>query len=170
MVENKYVAIYAKSFSDNSYNAIINRLDKAKQVYDRLLASYADEDIKVLIFGADNIIKNKADKMFNNPSYYDCKNIADMCNKIFNIIRDNRFQSRVYFVLSSWQWHYIEPLLRFKHEHYKFFYEGAFDPRDVKDINHDKAYEKVAKVKVKVNPFANMLDLVGSSISTDMKC
>ncbi|GIU70992.1 MAG: hypothetical protein KatS3mg003_0471 [Candidatus Nitrosocaldaceae archaeon] len=170
-MEYKYIAVYCKMHNEtqNSKETIRNIFLKAKELFQRLDSSYADDDIKILLFG----IKDPSIAYEYLPKEhieaYDCKNIQDMSKKIWNIIRNNEFQSRIYIVLANWQWKYIEPLLKLKHDNYKFFYEGALDPRPLDEINKEKEYEKSAKVKIKQGGLLGLLDTIGSNVSTDLK-
>ncbi len=169
-MEYKYIVVYCKMHIKKDDIALENILLKAKELFERLRASYADEEsIRILIFGLDNI-----DKAYNylpkeHIEHFDCKNIYDMCEKIISIIKYKEFQRRVYFVLLSWQWRYIEPLLRAKHEQFKFFYESVFDPRSREDIMNESNYEKVAKIKLKDRSLLSVLEGLASNLSTDLK-
>ncbi len=146
-MEHKYIAVYCKMHNKED-QALENILIKAKELFDRLRSSYADsENIRILIFGIDNI--DKAYKYLPKEyiEHIECANIYEMGKKIIDIIRDKQFQRRVYIVLLNWQWRYIEPLLRLKNEQFKFFFEGAFDPRSREDIMNEARYERSAKVK-----------------------
>jgi hypothetical protein len=169
-MEYKYIVVYCKMHIKKDNIALENILLKAKELFERLRASYADEEnIRILIFGLDDI-----DKAYNylpkeQIEYFDCKNIYGMCAKIISIINDKEFQRRVYLVLLNWQWRYIEPLLRVKHEQFKFFFEGVFDPRSREDIMNEINYEKVAKIKLKDRSLLSALEGLAGNLSTDLK-
>ena len=165
-MEYKYIAVYCKihNRSEKADEAKKSVLRKARELYDRLADSYADDNIKILLFGATDTSYLPNDKV----EVHYCNDIQDMSKQILNIVKDNEFQSRVYMVLTNWQWRYIEPLLKLKDENLKFFYEGALDPRSRDEINKEREHEKMAKVKIK-RGLLGFLDTVGSSVSTDLK-
>ena len=167
-MEYKYIVVYCKihNESEKASEVRANILRKARELYDRLASSYADDSIKILLFGID------IDTQYlprEKVKHYNCKNIQDMSNQILDIVKDNEFQSRVYMVMTNWQWRYIEPLLKLKNENLKFFYEGALDPRSRDEISKEKEYEKSAKVKIKRRGLLGFLDTLGSNVSTDLK-
>ncbi len=156
--------------SENDSRTILNILSKARELFNRLAASYADEkDIRILIFGIEDI--NKAYEYLPKEQIeaYECNNIKEMCDKIWKITRDNEFENRIYLVLTNWQWKYVEPLLRLKSARYKFFYEAALDVRGVEEIKREVSYEKIAKIDAKEGRFLRLLDMIGSNVSTDLK-
>ncbi|MEM2855565.1 MAG: hypothetical protein QW416_00470 [Candidatus Nitrosocaldaceae archaeon] len=167
-MEYKYIAVYCKSHKTMSDYTISNILRKAKEVYSRLVSSYTN-NIKILIFGINDI--NKAYEYLPREMVeeYDSSNIEEMSNIIWSIIKKNEFQSRVYIIAANWQWKYIEQLLKLKDERYKFFFEGALDARTVDELKIEEKYEKYAKVRLKEKGLLGLLDGIGSNISTDLK-
>ncbi len=168
-MEYKYIVVYCKihNESDKSNDVIRNILTKARELFNRLANSYADDDIKILLFGKAEEASEYLPR--EKLAVYDCKHIQDMCKQILDIVKDNEFQSRIYMVLTNWQWKYIEPLLKLKDENLKFFYEGALDPRSRDEINKEREHEKSAKVKMRRGGLLGFLDTLGSNVSTDLK-
>jgi len=163
---------YSKVFPKH----VLNRINKTKETFVRLSESHADNEfMKVLLFGQQAIVGLKKYmaslglpeeriELDNN-----CENIAEMVKKIWNRIRTNTIPPRVYFVLSNWQWIFIEPLLSLKDEQFKFYFEGALDDRTSDEIELDKKLEKVAKIDLKESKFGSILDKVGGNISSNLK-
>jgi len=155
---------------------VLNRINKTKETFVRLSESHADDEfMKVLLFGQQAVAGLKRyGASLGLPEERieldgNCKDIADMVKKIWNRIRSNTNPPRVYFMLSNWQWIFIEPLLSLKDDRFKFYFEGAFDDRSVEEIERDKKLEKVAKIDLKESKLGSILDKVGGSISSNLK-
>ena len=163
---------YSKAFPKH----VLNRIDKAKETFVRLSESHADDEfMKVLLFGQQAAVglKNYAISL-SLPDVRleldaNCKDIADMVKKVWNRIRASANPPRVYFILSNWQWVFIEQLLALKDERFKFYFEGSFDGRTTDEIEHDKKLEKAAKIVLKENKIGSILDKVGGSVSSNLK-
>ncbi len=157
---------------------VLNRIEKAREVFTRLSASHADDAfIKVLLFGQQPSAALKVyaaslgmpeDRIEVDTG---CRNIADMARKVWDRIstQASTDQMRVYFVLSNWQWVYVEPMLKLKDDRFRFFFEGALDERSIDEITAEKRLEKVASVGMKEGRLAGILDKVGGNISDNLK-
>lgn len=182
------IVTYCRFGGDNVSNAssddfskifpqhVLNRISKAKETFARLVDSHADDEfMKVLLFGQQAAVGLRKyavslglpEEMIELDA--NCKDIAEMVKKVWNRIRTNANPPRVYFILSNWQWVFIEPLLVLKDERFKFYFEGAFDGRTTDEIEADKKLEKVAKIAIKENKIGSMLDKVGGSVSSNLK-
>lgn len=182
------IVTYCRFGGDNVSNAssddfskifpqhVLNRISKAKETFARLVDSHADDEfMKVLLFGQQAAVGLRKyavslglpEEMIELDA--NCKDIAEMVKKVWNRIRTNANPPRVYFILSNWQWVFIEPLLVLKDERFKFYFEGAFDGRTTDEIEVDKKLEKVAKIAIKENKIGSMLDKVGGSVSSNLK-
>jgi len=155
---------------------VLNRINKTKETFVRLSESHADDEfMKVLLFGQQAVAglkKYGASLGLQEEKIEldgDCKDIAEMVKKIWSRIRTNMNPPRAYFVLSNWQWVFIEPLLSLKDEQFKFYFEGAPDYRTSDEIEFDKKMEKVAKIDLKESKLGSILDKVGGSISSNLK-
>lgn len=169
-MEYKYIVVYGKihNKSEKANETIANILTKTRELFNRLVNSYADDNIKILLFGIDIGLASQY-LPTKNIEVHDCKHIQDMSKQILNMLKDNEFESRVYMVLTNWQWRYIEPLLKLKDSNLKFFYEGALDPRSIDEIEREKEYEKSVIIKRKRGGLLGFLDMLGSNVSTDLK-
>jgi hypothetical protein len=163
---------YSKIFPQH----VLNRIDKAKETFVRLSESHADDDfMKILLFGQQAAVglRNYAVSLGLPEERIEldanCKDIAEMVKKVWNRIRTNANPPRVYFMLSNWQWVFIEQLLNLKDERFKFYFEGAFDGRTSDEIEADKKSEKIAKITLKQSKIGSMLDQVGGSVSSNLK-
>jgi hypothetical protein len=167
--------VSANDYSKMFPNHVLNRIKKAKETFVRLSASHADDEfMKVLLFGQQAVVGLKKyavglDLPEDRIELADCKDIAEMTKKIWDRIRTSENPPRVYFVLSNWQWVFIEPLLSIKDEQFKFYFEGAPDYRASDEIELDKKMEKVAKMDLKESKLGSILDKVGGSISSNLK-
>ncbi len=169
------IAVYC-NYIDKGINSIpehiVNRLNTADKLYRRLIASYADESlVKVMLFGSRNSIEMCKSAINMDASMEECSNIADMTSIIMdNVINEGEDISskRVYFVLSNWQWVYVEPLLRLKDSSVRFFFEGAVDDRNMKDINAERRLESVVKIKGK-RGLSALIDKAMGTLASDMK-
>jgi hypothetical protein len=176
MTEDSIIAVYCNHI-DERYNDIpkhiMNRLSLADKLYRRLVASYADESlIKVMLFGSKSAIEMCSKATSMKVSIHECNSIADMASIIMGSLKGDKHTDgdvvRVYFVLSDWQWVYIEPLLRLKDSNARFFFEGASDERSAQDINAERRLESIVKVKGKRGLNA-LIDKVMSTLASDMK-
>ncbi len=175
-MDKSIIAVYC-NYIDEGINSlpehIVNRLNIADRLYRRLVASYADDSlIKVMLFGNKNAIVCK-NAMHIDASMEECSNIADMASIIMNdLIEEGDDVSigsnRIYFVLSNWQWVYVEPLLKLKDSNVKFFFEGAVDDRSMKYIDAERRLEHVVKVKGK-RGLSALIDKTMGTLATDMK-
>jgi len=163
---------YSKVFPKH----VLNRIDKTKVTFVRLSESHADDEfMKVLLFGQQATIglKNYAVSLGLPEERIEvdanCKDIAEMVKKLWDRIRTNIIPPRVYFVLSNWQWVFVEPLLSLKDEQLKFFFEGATDDRPTDEIEFDKKLERVAKIELKESKIGSILDKVGGNVSSNLK-
>ncbi len=171
------IAVYC-NYIDEGINSIpehiVNRLNIADRLYRRLVASYADESlIKVMLFGSKNATEVCRNAMRIDASMEECSNIADMVSVIMNdLIEEGDDVSigsnRIYFVLSNWQWVYVEPLLKLKDSSVRFFFEGAVDDRSMKYIDAERRLERVAKAKGK-RGLSALIDKTMGTLATDMK-
>lgn len=169
---NTFLTDYSKIFPKH----VLNRIDKAKETYIRLYASHPDKEyIKITFFGHQAIegLKKYATSIGLPEEKIeldsDCKNIAAMAKKIWERVRSSAVTPRVYFVVSNWQWIFLEPLTSIKDDRYKFYLEGALDERHPDEMELDKKSEKVAKIDLKEGRIASILDKVGGSISSNLK-
>lgn len=186
MEERHIVAIYCRFRDDNKIKNtgnytqmfpehVINRIKKASEVYSRIKVSHPDhEHTKIIFFGERSIEPLKQyGKSLGLPeekiSLDDCKDIATMVKKIWNSVKDDSTPPRVYLVGSNWQWVFLDQLITLKDDRFRFYFEGAVDERHPDEIEKDKKMEKVAKIDVKESKLANILDMVGGSISKNMK-
>jgi len=183
--ERHLIAIYCRFRDDDrtegtdNYSRfpehVINRVDKARDVYSRLTASHPDSEYtRIVFFGQKSIEALKQyGKGIGLPEekieLVDCRDIATMAKKIWSRIKNNNSSARVYFVLSNWQWVFLDPLISVKDDLYKFYFEGAVDERHPNEIELDKKKEKVAKIDLKESKLANILDKVGGSLSDKLK-
>ncbi|MEM4635797.1 MAG: hypothetical protein QXL44_07940, partial [Candidatus Nitrosocaldus sp.] len=71
---------------------------------------------------------------------------------------------RVYFVLSNWQWQYIEPLLRLKDQQFRFFFEGALDERGVEEIEVDRRMESIVRLNVENSIVDRLMGILASDL------
>ncbi|MEM2062386.1 MAG: hypothetical protein QW572_05385 [Candidatus Nitrosocaldus sp.] len=158
-----------------------NRLDTARNLFSRLARSHTDDSIiKAIIFARSKAEAELYARFSSLPDakVEECINIEHMVEKVLATIgfherrksdskdASNPTSRRVYFVLSNWQWKYIEPLLRLKDQQFRFFFEGALDERSAEEIEAEKRMESVVRVKVDnsiVDKFMGMLtsDLKG---------
>ena len=168
--------VSSDDFSKVFPSHVLNRISKAKETFARLVDSHADDEfMKVLLFGQQAAVglRNYAVSLGLPEERIEldanCKDIAEMVKKVWNRIRTNANPPRVYFILSNWQWVFIEPLLALKDERFKFYFEGAFDGRTTDEIEADKKLEKVAKIAIKESKIGSMLDKVGGSVSSNLK-
>jgi len=175
MTADSIIAVYCNHIDERCNDIpkhIMNRLSLADKLYRRLVASYADESsIKVMLFGSKNAIEMCSKATSMNVSINECNSIADMASIIMDSIKGDKYVDdvvRVYFVLSDWQWVYIEPLLRLKDSNARFFFEGASDERSAQDINAERRLESIVKVKGKRGLNA-LIDKVMSTLASDMK-
>ncbi|GEM_PF-1134090 len=155
---------------------VLNRVNKAKETFVRLAESHADDEfMKVLLFGQQAVVglRNYAASLGLPEERIEldanCKDITEMVKKVWNRIRTKPNPPRVYFMLSTWQWVFIEQLLALKDERFKFYFEGAFDGRASEEVELDKKLEKVAKIALKTSKIGSMLDKVGGSVSSNLK-
>jgi len=187
MEDRHLIATYCRFHGDDQLNIsgdgypkvfpkhVLNRIKKTKETFVRLSESHADDQfMKVLFFGKQVVsgLKRYAASLGLPEERIEldenCRDIAEMVKKILNRIKTTN-PPRVYFVLSSWQWVFIEPLLNLKDERFRFFFEGALDDRTNYEIEHDKKMEKVAKIDLKESGLASILDKVGGNISSNLK-
>ncbi len=188
-VEDRHLIVtYCRFSGDNVSNVssddylrifpqhVLNRIIKAKETFVRLAESHADDEfMKVMLFGQQAVVglRNYATSLGLPEERIEldanCKDIAEMVKKVWNRIRTKPNPPRVYFMLSTWQWVFIEPLLTLKDERFKFYFEGAFDGRTSEEIELDKKFEKVAKIALKESKIGSMLDKVGGSVSSNLK-
>ncbi len=175
MTADSIIAVYCNHIDERCNDIpkhIMNRLSLADKLYRRLVASYADESlIKVMLFGRKSAIEMCSKATSMNVSIHECNSIADMASIIMDSIKGDKHVDdvvRVYFVLSDWQWVYIEPLLRLKDSNARFFFEGASDERSVQDINAERRLESIVKVQGKGGLNA-LIDKVMSTLASDMK-
>ncbi len=186
MEERHIVAVYCRFHDDDKINNtdnylqmfpehVINRIKKANDVYSRITVSHADSEYtRVIFFGQKSVepLKQYA-KSVGLPEEKidldDCKDIATMAKKIWSKVRNNDVPPRVYFVVSNWQWVFLEQLVSVKNDLYRFYFEGAVDERHPDEIEMDKKMEKVAKIELKEGRLANILDKVGGSLSENLK-
>lgn len=188
MEDRHLIATYCRFSGDNQSNLsgddyskvfpkhVLNRVEKTKETFVRLSESHADDEfMKVLFFGKQAVfgLKKYAASLGLPDERIEldenCEDIAEMAKKIWNRIKDATNPPRVYFMLSNWQWVFIEPLLNLKDERFRFFFEGALDDRTVDEIERDKKMEKVAKIGLKERKLASILDKVGGNISSNLK-
>lgn len=187
MEDRHLVVIYCRFKDDNAPSSsaddyskvfprhVLNRMKKAKEAFSRLAESHADDEfIKVLLFGAATVndLKKYAVSLGlpeERIETHDCRDIADMVKKVWKRIKVSDDPPRVYFVLSNWQWMFIEPLLALKDERFRFYMESAVDDRPSDEIELDKGLEKVAKIELRESRLGGILDKVGSSVGENMK-
>ncbi|MFN4336591.1 MAG: hypothetical protein ACK4FV_03280 [Candidatus Nitrosocaldus sp.] len=158
---------------------IRNRLDTARSLFSRLAKSHVDDSIiKTIIFARSKTEAELYAKLSSLPDakVEECTNIGDMVEKVLAIIGFYRRRKgnskdanstglRVYFVLSNWQWQYIEPLLRLKDQQFRFFFEGALDERGVEEIDKERRMESVVSVRVE----NSIVDRFMSMLTSDLK-
>lgn len=188
MEDRHLIVTYCRFKDDNTLNVsvnnyskvfprhVLNRINKMKETFVRLSESHADDEfMKVLLFGQQAVSSlKKYTASLGLPEERievdsNCKDIAEMVRRIWDRIRTNINPPRVYFVLSNWQWVFIEPLLNLKDENFKFYFEGALDDRTLDEIELDKKLEKVAKIELKESKLGSMLDKVGGTLSSNLK-
>ncbi len=188
MEDRHLIATYCRFHGDDQLNMsgddyskvfpkhVLNRIKKTKETFVRLSESHADDQfMKVLFFGKQVVSGlNRYAASLGLPEERieldeNCRDIAEMVKKIWNRIKTTTNPPRVYFVLSNWQWAFIEPLLNLKDERFRFFLEGALDDRTAYEIERDKKMEKVAKIDVKESKLGSILDKVGGNISSNLK-
>ncbi len=177
MVTDNIIAVYCNHIDEKRHvgipKHIINRLSVAGELYKRLVESHADESsIKVMLFGSKSAIEMCSNATSMNVSKRECNSIAEMARIIIDSIKginhDDNDVVRVYFVLSDWQWVYIEPLLRLKDSSTRFFFEGAVDERNTQDINAERRLESIVNVKGKKG-LNSLIDKVMNTLASDMK-
>ncbi|MEM4705241.1 MAG: hypothetical protein QW053_01695 [Candidatus Nitrosocaldus sp.] len=182
MMEN-IIAVYCNSSkginSQDIPRHIRNRLDTAINLFSRLARSHADESVIRTIFFARS--KDEAElyaRLSSLPDarVEDCINIEDMVKKVLAMIgfyeRRNAVKDmlnagtskRVYFVLSNWQWQYIEPLLRLKDQQFRFFFEGALDERGVEEIEADRRMESIVRLNVENSIVDRLMGILASDL------
>ncbi|MCS6768444.1 MAG: hypothetical protein RMJ59_06635 [Candidatus Nitrosocaldus sp.] len=175
------IAVYCRSSEGVSTDGaiprhVMNRLDTAKNLLSRLVRSHADDSlIKVILFAGRREEGEHYARLLPHEGVgvEECSNIADMAEKVLTMIgfyskgRDegNYAAKRVYFVLSNWQWQYIEPLLRLKDERVRFFFEGALDERSVEEIEAEMRMEGKVRLRVE-NSF---VDRLMGMLTSDLK-
>jgi hypothetical protein len=171
-ISNASTDDYTKVFPQH----VLDRIRKAKEAFVRLSESHADDEyMKVLLFGQQAVVdlKNYALSLELPETRIeldtDCRDIAEMVRKIWKRIGTSVNPPRVYFVLSNWQWIFIESILGLKDEQFRFYFEGAPDYRTADEIEADKKMEKVAKIDLKESKLGSILDKVGGSISSNLK-
>ena len=188
MEDRHLIVTYCRFNGDNKSNVsaddyskvfpkhVMSRIKKTKETFARLSDSHADDEfMKVLLFGQQAVVGlQKFAVSLGLPEERieldgNCKDIAEMVKKVWNRIKTNTNPPRVYFVLSNWQWIFIEPLLSLKDDRFKFYFEGALDDRTIDEIELDKKLEKVAKIDLKESRLGSILDKVGGSISSNLK-
>ena len=185
MQDRHIIAIYCRftyGETENSNNDsqtfpehVKKRLEKASEVFSRITASHPDsEHMRIIFFGEKSLEALKRygvsigfpeDKIELDS----CKDIASMAIKVWNRVRKNATPPRVYFVVSNWQWIFLDSLTGVKDNLFKFYLEGAVDERQPEEIESDKMMEKVAKIDLKENKLAKLLDKVGSVLSENLK-
>ncbi len=158
---------------------IRNRLDTAKNLSSRLARSHVDDNmIKTIIFARSKAEAELYARLSSLPdaNVEECTNIGDMVEKVLATIgfyergkgssnNSNSTGRRVYFVLSNWQWQYIEPLLRLKDQRFRFFFEGALDERGVEEIENERRMENVVRVKAE----NSIIDRFMGMLTSDLK-
>jgi len=185
MQDRHIIAIYCRFHYDETQNSdndsqtfpehVKKRLEKASELFSRITASHPDsEHTRIIFFGEKSLEALKRygksiglpeDKIELNS----CKDIAAMAMKVWKRVRKNATPPRVYFVISNWQWTFLDSLTSMKDNIYKFYLEGAVDERQPEEIEMDKKMEKVAKIDLKESKLANLLDKVGSVLSESLK-
>ncbi|MEM3129244.1 MAG: hypothetical protein QW769_09635 [Nitrososphaerales archaeon] len=154
---------------------VINRIKKAHEVYDRINVSHADSEYTRLIFFGQRSIEHLKEygKSIGLPDnkidLSDCKDIASMVQKIWNSVKHSETPPRVYLVASNWQWIFLDMLINIKNDRFRFYFEGAVDERHPDEIEKDKRMERIAKIEMKENRLASILDKVGGSLSENLK-
>ena len=154
---------------------VINRIKKADEVYRRINASHADSEYtRIVFFGQKSIAPLKQyGKNIGLPEEKivldDCKDLTTMVKKIWDNVRNSDVPPRVYFVVSNWQWVFLDPLINVKDDRYRFYFEGAVDERHPDEIEKDKKTERVAKIELKEGKLASILDKVGGGLSENLK-
>jgi hypothetical protein len=154
---------------------VMNRIKKAKEVYTRIVDSHADSQYtKIVFFGEKSIdpLKQYAQSLGlpeQKVHLVNCKDIATMVKKIWNMVRNEESAPRIYFVVSNWQWMYLDQLITLKDERFRFYFEGAVDERHPDEIEMDKRMEKVARIELKQGKLSGILDMVGGSVSQNLK-
>ncbi|GBC73506.1 hypothetical protein HRbin04_00909 [archaeon HR04] len=183
------IAVYCNSSNTTSKDInsqdiprhVRNRLDTASNLFSRLARSHADDSVVRTIFFARS--KDEAELYARLSSLPDarveeCINIEDMVKKVLATVgfyerrKDKAGKEmlnistskRVYFVLSNWQWQYIEPLLRLKDQQFRFFFEGALDERGVEEIEADRRMESVIKLKVENSIVDRFMGILASDL------
>jgi hypothetical protein len=183
MEERHIIAVYCRFNNDMKDLSpdytfprhVLNRIKKAMETYARLADSHADDEfIKILLYGTKlaELLKKYAASLGLPEERMEvdyCNNIEDMVRKLWNRVKNNAEPPRVYFVLSGWQWVFIEPLLAIKDERFKFFFEAALDERRIDEIDFDRRMEKVARIEIKESRLTSILDKLGSNVSENMK-
>ena len=186
MEERHIIAIYCRFSNDDkikntdNYSQmfpeyVINRINKASEVYSRIISSHPDKEyIKIIFFGQKPIelLKNYGMSIGlpeEKIGLDNCKDISAMAKKIWMTVKDNNATPRVYFIASNWQWIYLVPLISVKDTQYQFYFEGAIDERHPDKIEMDKMMERVTKINLNKNRLANVLDKVGTSLSENLK-
>ncbi|MFQ5941404.1 MAG: hypothetical protein ACE5KA_06885 [Nitrososphaerales archaeon] len=154
---------------------VINRIKKASEVYKRVILSHADSEYTRLVFFGHKSVEplKQYSRSIGLPAEKidldDCKDIATMAKKIWSRVENNNALPRVYFVVSNWQWIYLDPLTSIKDDRYKFYFEGAIDERHPDEIEMDKEMEKVARIERSESSLARILDKVGADLSENLK-
>lgn len=186
MEERHIIAVYCRFRDDDKVKNtgdyaemfpghVINRIKKASEVYSRIVASHADSEYtKIVFFGQDSIetLKEYANSIglpTDKIALDQCKDIATMAKKVWEDVRHLNVPPRVYFVVSNWQWIFLNPLIGTKDERYRFYFEGAVDTRHTSEIDKDKKMEKVAKIDLREGRLASILDKIGGNVSENMK-
>lgn len=154
---------------------VLNRIRKTHETFVRLTRSHADDEfIKIAFFGREASTLKAYALSIGLPENRieldtDCASIENMVRKIWDGMKNDANPPRIYFVLSNWQWIFIEPLLKLKSDHFKFYFEGALDERLPQVIEAEKKFEKTAKINLKEAKMDKVFDTVGSGISENLK-
>lgn len=180
------IAVYCNSMSSiegvNSYETlprhVRNRLDTARSLFSRLVRSHADDSlIKVIFFARSREEAEFYARLSSLPDAGadECRNIAEMVEKVLRLAgfhekgkgekdNDASIVKRIYFVLSNWQWQYIEPLLRLKDQRFRFFFEGALDDRSIDEIDAERRVESMLRMKAGSSMIERFMDLLASDL------